>query len=102
MRMKLRAAAGSLLVSAAVAGAAVVPASGQAGEAGVQAVPGDVCHIRAGIIGVVWLNGVNYYTLNPGDGFRVLGYRDEYYVGHGNGQPDGYLLRTDIDQASCH
>lgn len=101
MKMKLRAAVGSLLISAAVAGAAVMPASGQAAE------PGQVCNVDVGWPGVeVFVTptggGILYHVFS-GDGFRIVSYgANNTYYGHGNGKANGYLWRDVINQSSCH
>lgn len=105
MKMKLRAAVGSLLISAAVAGAAVVPASGQAGEVGVQAVPGDVCHVHSWAAPLPVFHptsGSVLYYLQAGDGFRIVAYAGTFYLGHGNGLADGHVWRSSLDQSTCH
>lgn len=105
MTMKFKAAVGSLLISAAVAGAAVMPASGQAAQ------PGDLCIIEpaGGGYGPVYKNASGLpgdpvlYWLYWGDYFRVVSYGayDTYY-GHGTGKPNGYVDRYEINQASCY
>lgn len=105
--MKLRAVVGSLLISAAVAGAAVMPASGQAGEVGIQAEEGQVCNILSyWIAAEVWSTssgGSTLYYVFSGDGFRIVSYAaNNMYYGHGNGKANGYLNRDAINQSSCH
>ncbi|MFA4926993.1 MAG: hypothetical protein WC558_00645 [Patulibacter sp.] len=100
MRTKFKAAVGSLLISGVLAGAAVMPATSQA------AVPGQVCHVHsfaapAPVLDFTGTSGVLYY-LGAGAGFRIAAYNGNYYLGNGNGQPQGLIYRTDLDQASCH
>ncbi len=100
MTMKFKAAVGSLLIGAAVAGAAVVPASGQAAQ------PGQVCNVDTAYAGgaavVNVTTGNVMYYVPPGGGFRIVAYSGGDYLGHGNGLPDGLMLRLFINQASCH
>lgn len=99
MKTKIRAAVGSLLVTAVAAGAAVVPASSQAAQ------PGQVCHVHSWAAPAPVLStgtaGVLYY-LGAGAGFRIAAYDGNYYLGNGSGKPQGLIYRADLDQASCH
>lgn len=106
--MRFKAAVGSLLVSAAVAGAAVAPAAGQAGEVGIQAQPGDLCWVGNWYAPVSSDTSlVNWiYWLGPGRAFRILGYSSApdgrlSYYGRGNGMDAGYLERFYINQSTC-
>ena len=102
MKLKFKAAVGSLLIGAAVAGAAVMPAAGQAAE------PGQVCNLGPGWPGIEVRStssgpGVIYYHMYSGEGFRIVAYgANNTYYGHGNGKRDGYLWRDVINQSSCH
>lgn|SRR5690242_3027088 len=106
MKMKFRAAVGSILVTAVAAGAAVVPAASSAGDVGIMASPGQVCNVYANYYPVygnlTYIPGSFLYYLNPGDGVRILGYAGDYYRGRGNGKPEGYFHRSAVNQSSCH
>lgn len=98
MKMRFKAAVGSLLVGGALAGAAVMPAAGQA------AAVGDVCYLHswAAPAPVLAQNGQSVlYWLAAGSGFRITGFYVDFYTGHGNGLADGFLHRTYINQATC-
>jgi hypothetical protein len=94
------------LVAAAAVGAAAY--AGPA-NAAITAQPGEVCQIASGLRGWVLSAPVDrpsheqfMYEIHWGDWFRVLGYSGNFYYGRGDGQPNGYLGRWQIDQASCH
>lgn len=102
MNAKFKAAVGSLLVSGVLAGAAVMPAAGQAAN------PGDLCWIHWGptdserAVRDDPITGWPMYVLASGAAFRVVSYASHNtYWGHGNGQANGYLLRDVVNQATC-
>jgi ABC-type sugar transport system substrate-binding protein len=90
---KIKASAAILATSTALAaGLAPAPAS--------AAVPGDLCNLA---VSALVVSSAGNYWLSAGAGFRVLDYAsgDRYY-GRGNGQAEGYIQRSAINQATCH
>lgn len=92
--------------AAAAIGAAAYSAPA---NAAITAQPGEVCQIASGLQGWVQTVPVDrasseqiMYVIHWGYWFRVLRYSGNFYYGHGDGQPNGYLGRWQIDQASCH
>lgn len=86
--------------------AGVMAAAAFAMPAGAQAAQiNDICNVSVSY----WVSSQPstntayiMYILGTGAGFRVVGYSGDYYVGHGNGQADGFFPRGNINQASCH
>lgn len=71
------------------------------------AIPGDLCQIGnpngADVAYSGGGGGIGFYHLNFGAYFRVDAYGDStHYVGHGTSKPEGSLLRSDINQNTCH
>jgi hypothetical protein len=91
---------GSLVATALTTGLLAFAGSAQAAN------PGDICQIgnSAGAdVVVTGGGGVGFYHLNFGAYFRIEAYGDAtHYIGHANGQATGRLLRSDINQGTCH
>lgn len=89
----------ALLASVVAACAIAMPATAQAARIG------DLCSVGT----AYWVSSIPsiearyaMYILGSGAGFRVLGYSGDFYYGRGNGQPEGYFPRLNINQASCY
>jgi hypothetical protein len=89
----------ALLASALAVTAVAMPSSAQAAQIG------DLCLVGT----AYWVSSIPstdaayaMYILGTGAGFRVLGYNGDFYYGRGNGQPEGYFPRGNINQASCY
>lgn len=88
-----------------IGGGAVVACLAASGIAfaGINAVPGDNCQVNSGTAWTVVTgsSSTQYQLVYPAH-FRVVDYgsTDTYY-GHGNNQPDGYIVRAAINQSTC-
>jgi hypothetical protein len=86
----------ALVVCGLLSAAVALPGTAQAAEIG------QVCNLRYGewVLTSPW--GSPYYFLGTGAGFRITGFAEAFYRGHGNSDPEGYLIRDSINQGSCH
>lgn len=95
MKMKLMATTASLAATVAAATALALPAASQAAS------PGDLCKLLypAQIAPVL---GASYW-LPAGSNVRIVDYSGaSYYLAHGEGKQDGQLLRSAVNQSTCH
>jgi hypothetical protein len=67
------------------------------------AVPGQVCNTNSNTVIVYNPGAEYYYEVGPNTPIRIEAYEGpELYVGHAEGLPNGYLLRSHINQSTCH
>lgn len=87
-------ALGSLVATSMAAAALALPSPAQAARIG------DLCRTNTHVA-VITTGGV--YGLPEGAWFRIEGFGENSYYGHGNGYPNGFIMpRSVIDQDTCH
>jgi hypothetical protein len=94
---RTRRALAATLAVGAVGAAVALPSGAQA------AAVGQVCNTNSPTPVYGYPNNVGWiYTIAAGDGFRIRGFGNGLWYGHGNGGPDGWIDPSHINQPTCH
>jgi hypothetical protein len=96
MRRISRISLGSMLACALAVAMIALPSAAQAAN------PGEVCNTNS-ITVIDNSKGEIIYIVEGGTPMRIEAYAGpELYYGHAEGKANGYFLRSQINQSSCH